>query len=292
MIKYDPKSWVKLIFAFHKSDTLRIMWKELIYMGVLTSIIAYVEITFMSDKVGETMTKLISVYSIIGFVISLLLVFRTNTAYDRWWEGRKQWGKMVNDNRNLAIKINALNIDQIEKDYFKRMIPNFIFAMKEHLRSGVILEELDLTDEELIQFEKTDHIPAHIINLISLRLSNLKSAGKVSEEELLKIDKNLNGFLDNLGACERILNTPIPFSYSLFIKKFIFIYTTTLPLAFVPIFGYWATLVALFVFYVLVSIELLAEEIENPFGHDANDLPTNGLSVKIKANVHEIFEVK
>jgi putative membrane protein len=103
------------------------------------------------------------------------------------------------------------------------------------------------------------------------------------------LDRNLNSLMESVGACERIKNTPIPFSYSLFIKKFVFIYVTTLPLAFVVQFGYYSSLIATFVFYVLVSMEVLAEEIEDPFGRDDNDLPTDQLCERIKANVLEIL---
>ena len=126
MIKYNPKSWVQLIFAFHPSDTFRILWKELIYIGVFTIGVAYLEITYFPH--ATYLSELIAVYSLVGFVISLLLVFRTNTAYDRWWEGRRKWGEMVNDSRNLAVKISTLNFDQEENDFFRRMISNFTFA--------------------------------------------------------------------------------------------------------------------------------------------------------------------
>ena len=112
----------------------------------------------------------------------------------------------------------------------------------------------------------------------------------ISEEEFLSLDKNLLTFSDIIGACERIKKTPIPYSYSLFLKKFIFIYVATLPIAFVQSLGYWTCPIAMFVFYVLVSIEVLAEEIEDPFGEDANDLDTDGISVTIRANVKEILD--
>ncbi len=92
-----------------------------------------------------------------------------------------------------------------------------------------------------------------------------------------------------IGACERIRNTPIPYSYSLFIKKFIFIYTGTLPIAFVGLLGYFSVAVTVLVFYVLVSMEILAEEIEDPFGLDDNDLPTDELSERIKSNISKIL---
>lgn len=288
MIKYNPKSWFQLIFAFHKSDTIRILWKELIYIGLFTVGIAYVEITYFPK--ATFLSNLTAVYSLVGFVISLLLVFRTNTAYDRWWEGRKKWGEMVNDSRNLAVKISTLKFDKEENDFFRRMISNFTFATKEHLRRSINLDELQLTDEERKGLEKKTHIPVEIVHLMFKHMNKLKSEGRLSEIEYLAINDNLDSLVDSLGACERILNTPIPYSYSLFLKKFIFIYTTTLPLAFVTTFGYFSALIATFVFYVLVSMEVLAEEIEDPFGIDDNDLPTDQLCETIRKNVNEVFE--
>lgn len=288
MIKYNPKNWFKLIFALHKSDTIRILWKEIIYIGVFTSIITFLIVTY-GGEIIESLEKLITLYSLIGFVISLLLVFRTNTAYDRWWEGRKKWGALVNDTRNLAIKIEtSVNLPE-SRDVLRRMIANFPFAMKEHLREQRKLELLELTDEERLLLTERQHIPIAIAQKITEETKSLRARGSLSEEDYLTIDKNINALLDSLGACERIKNTPIPFSYSLFIKKFIFIYVTTIPLAFITVFGYYSVLIALFVFYVLVSMEVLAEEIEDPFGMDDNDLPTDELSDKIRANVNEIF---
>jgi len=287
MIKYNPKNWYRLIFALHKSDTLRILWKEMIYIAVFSVSLAFLVITYGSHI--EALRDLTAVYSLVGFVISLLLVFRTNTAYDRWWEGRKKWGCLVNDTRNLAIKLSTLLTTKEDKDFFKRMIPNFAFATKEHLREGVDFDELELNTEELAFLKQRDHVPNGITQMMYERIHVLKKKGEITEEEFIIIDKNLNALLDSLGGCERIKNTPIPFSYMLFLKKFIIMYVVTLPLAFVSVFGYYAAIISTFIFYVLVSMEVLAEEIEDPFGTDDNDLPTAGLSLKIRENVAEIF---
>ena len=287
MINYNPKSWVTLIFAFHRSDTFRMLWKEIIYIGLFTLAIAFVEIHFFPDVVQ--LEKLIAVYSLIGFVISLLLVFRTNTAYDRWWEGRRKWGEVVNDTRNIAVKLSPILKEKEDRYYFARMISNFAVSMKEHLRLGIDIDDLDLTVEEKNEFKERNHIPTAVVELMYRRLRLHREKGEMSDVEFLSIDKNLNGLLDSIGACERIKNTPIPFSYSLFIKKFIFIYVTTLPLAFVVQFGYFSALIATFVFYVLVSMEVLAEEIEDPFGTDDNDLPTDQLCERIDKVVHEVL---
>ena len=280
MIDYNPRNWLTLIFALHKSDTLRMLWKELIYMGIFTLLIAFLKIHFF-PKV-DYLDKLIAVYSLIGFVISLLLVFRTNTAYDRWWEGRRKWGELVNDTRNFSVKINAMVSNTDEKKEFARLIHLFVFSMKEHLRKGVLIDDLPFTETEKQQLNTSKHIPTTVVGWIYAKIHILVKEGKLYKEDLIVLDKNLNGFLEACGACERIKNTPIPFSYSLFIKKFIFIYVLTLPLAFVSVFGYLSALIATFVFYVLVSMEVLAEEIEDPFGDDDNDLPTDQLSQKMK----------
>jgi putative membrane protein len=263
------------------------LWKEIIYIGLFTLAIAFVEIHFFPDVVQ--LEKLITVYSLIGFVISLLLVFRTNTAYDRWWEGRRKWGEVVNDTRNMAVKLSPLLKEKSDRDFFARMISNFAVSMKEHLRLGIDIDELSLMPDEKNELIKRNHVPTAIVELMYRRLKLHREKGEISDVEFLSIDKNLNALLDSIGACERIKNTPIPFSYSLFIKKFIFIYVTTLPLAFVVQFGYFSALIATFVFYVLVSMEVLAEEIEDPFGTDDNDLPADQLCERIDKVVHEVL---
>ncbi|MDB3906084.1 hypothetical protein OAK35_03535 [Crocinitomicaceae bacterium] len=288
MIKYNPKNWFSLIFAFGKGDTLRILWKEILYIGAFAALLSYVIIEHVHNL--KYFQSLLAVYSLIGFVISLLLVFRTNTAYDRWWEGRKKWGALVNDTRNLAIKIGTMVKDPAAHEYFSRAIPNFVFATKEHLRKGVHFEELEGSEEEINQLKSKEHVPNAISQNMYVRLHELKTKGEITQEEFITIDHNINALLDSLGACERIKNTPIPYSYSLFIKKFIFVFVATIPLGFIPLFGYGTVLIAMFLFYVLVSMEILAEEIEDPFGNDGSDLPTDELCTKIRANVKEIFE--
>ncbi len=287
MIKYNPKTWFNHIFVFAKSDTLYILWKELLILAIVTTGITYVEINHMGNI--AFLSNMIAVYSLVGFVLSLLLVFRTNTAYDRWWEGRKKWGELVNNSRNLASKLSVILEDEKDRTFFKRMIHNYALALKEHLRNGVVLDDLTLTNEELEVLKKGTHIPNLIAQLMYRKLLALKKEGVLTEIEFLSIEYNLNAFTDMTGACERIKNTPIPYSYSLFLKKFIFVYVTTLPLAFVPNFGYGTALIACFIFYVLVSMEILAEEIEDPFGIDDNDLPTDNLAIKIGDNMRELF---
>ena len=287
MVDYNPKNWFKFIFAIHKGDTLQLLWKEMVSIAALSIFIAYCQIHFFPDAFH--LQHLDKVYSLVGFVISLLLVFRTNTAYDRWYEGRKKWGEFVNDSRNLAVKLAGILKDSSDRVYFERMIPNFIIASKDHLNEGVEFQNLTLSREEIAFLKERKHLPSALAQMLYQQLLQLKSQGKITEMEMLMLDHNLNHFLDSLGACERIKKTPIPYSYSLFFKKFIFIFVSTIPLAFVYEFGYYSAIISTLIFYVLVSMEVLAEEIEDPFGNDVNDLPTERISAEIKNNVQEIF---
>src|SRR6185369_3407412 len=117
----------------------------------------------------------------------------------------------------------------------------------------------------------------------------LHRAGRISGEQLIFLTAELQSFTEICGACERIKNTPIPYSYSVFIKKFIFLYVMTLPFGYVFSLGYYVIPVVVSIFYVLASLELIAEEIEDPFGHDANDLPTDLISANIRKHVAEIL---
>ena len=261
-------------------------------MGLFTALSCYVILDYLelnSDNFKSTMT----IHSLLGIVLGLFLVFRTNTAYDRWWEGRKLWGAMVNNCRNFSMQINAY-VGKGENNearlWFLKMIPNFAYATKEHLREGVILEELESPDSDFLpMLENIKHKPNRIASMMYEKVNNLYMGKIITGDHLLNLDKELNEFLNIVGACERIRNTPIPYSYTMYIKKFIFTYIITLPFGLATALGYYTIPAVLMVSFVLLSVELIAEEIEDPFGRDNNDLPTDELAAKIKDNVGEII---
>lgn len=291
MIQYNPKTWVSLIFHSYSRFVLRTMLPALILMGGFTTAVCVI----MLDVFGFNSSHFQSttaLHSLLGIVLGLFLVFRTNSAYDRWWEGRKLWGAMVNSTRNFALKLSAYlpADDEENRAWFAAMIPNFPIASKEHLRSGVQITELSLPDASIKEFvSAARHKPNRIAQLMYGKVNELHRSGKLTSEQFFVLDKELKDFIDIIGACERIKNTPIPYSYSMFIKKFIFIYLITLPFGFVTTFEYLTIPTVLLVTFVLISVELIAEEIEDPFGRDINDLPTDDLATKIKGNIHEIL---
>lgn len=231
-------------------------------------------------------------HTLLSFVLSMLLVFRTNTAYDRWWEGRKLWGALVNNSRNLAIKLHSFLGPEEDghRKFFRKVIPLYASVLSHHLQAETTRLELDEKEHpELQHLDKNKHVPNQVATLMMQRVNRLYMEGKIKGDQLIVLNSELQSFTDICGACERIKNTPIPFSYSVFLKKFIFFYVMTLPISFVILLGYIAIPVVAFVFYVLASLELIAEEIEDPFGGDANDVPTEKLSQNIKKHVAEII---
>lgn len=292
MVQYNPKDWLSFIFRFHKSETFIKLMPMILLIGAYAGVIAYFEIEFWRWTEGNKVKNIVVMHSLLGFVISLLLVFRTNTAYDRWWEGRKQWGALVNNSRNLALKLSAMlpKSDHADRLFFKSLIPQYAVALKNHLRSEHTRLELDeKAHPELAELDHEKHVPNQLAAVLFKKANSLYEAKKIQGEQLIILNNELQAFTDICGACERIKNTPIPFSYSTFIKKFIFFYVMTLPWGYVFSLGYLVIPVVAFIFYVLASLELIAEEIEDPFGTDSNDLPMDKICENIRKHVGELL---
>lgn len=290
MIAYDPRNWFRAM-AIHRSDTFRKLWPLLLAVGIFTMVVGWLEVMYFKLGNGSFVSNLPVMHSLLGFAISMLLVFRTNTAYDRWWEGRKLWGQLVNTSRNLAVKLDALvPEDGNTRAFYAKLIPLFAHELRVHLQREKTRLELDSNPHpEIPDFDRSKHIPSQVVQLMTERMRRLLKDNHITGEQMLTLDKELVQLLEICGACERIKNTPIPYSYSSFIKKFIVIYTLTLPFGFVFSLGYIAIPVVMFIFYVLASLELIAEEIEDPFGIDVNDLPMERIAASIKGNVEEVL---
>lgn len=283
---YNSKSFFKILFSLRSSDTMKTLAPSLLGITLYAIGVYYIEVEYLKLTENSSIKNVNMLHSLLGFVLSMLLVFRTNTAYDRWWEGRKLWGKLVNDSRNLAIKLNAiLPVDNVEeRRYFRRRIVFFAHSLSRHLSKKSTEMALD-SDYSKIEQSLSVHGPMELANKMTARVYKLRKEGLISNEELIYIDAQLSGFLEVCGGCERIKNTPIPYSYSSFVKKFIMIYCLALPIANVVQIGWMIIPLTIFVFYVLMSLEVIAEEIEDPFNNDENDLPTEHIAQNIERNV-------
>lgn len=288
MLQYNPRSWFSLIFKFHRGDTLNVLWLGMITVALYTAGMVYLERNVIQ------ITNSVVIHSLLGFVISLLLVFRTNTAYDRWWEGRIQWGNLSTATRSLSYKMHALvpNGSAEEKKYIYILISNFAFALKEHLRGHKPFQHFQESEQfKIDSFQGISHVPNKILSLMYEEIIRLRNLNTIDSTQLRILDIDIAQLNNIASNCERIKATPIPPSYSMFLKKFIFVYILTLPFGFGEQLGYSLAPIVGFVFYVLLSLEVIAESIEDPFGNDTDDLPIDKIAHQIRRDTAEILDI-
>jgi putative membrane protein len=275
MISYEPRNWFGVLVGFVRSGVFRVLVSDMVLVGGYAAFIVYLEKTLgrISVPLGP------SILSILGIILGLVLVFRTNTAYDRWWEGRRLWGQLVNVSRALARQLAAqLPTDDAERrrDWARRL-RDFPQALAQHLRLPTG------TSPEV-------HQPNRILAEMAVMLHEDVGSGRRTGEARIALTPLLTAFDDVAGACERIRSTPIPLSYSSYVKQFILLFALLVPFALAEEFGYGAVIAEVFIFFATAGIDLLATEIEEPFGTDANDLPLDSIAAKIVRDVTVLLE--
>lgn len=233
-----------------------------------------------------------------NLVLGLLLVFRTNTAYDRFWEGRKLWGTLVNTTRNFARHIWVAIAEKQPQDVEEkvanmRLIVAFAVATKLHLRQEPINEEIEalMSGDRFTKLKAMNHPPLEIAFWLGDYLQGRHNRGCLSIYQLSDMVKLLDTMVDVLGGCERILKTPIPLAYAIHIKQLLLLYCLALPFQLVNDL-HWATgpVVAL-ISFTLFGIEQIGLEIENPFGRDPNDLPLDAICATMLRNVEDLISL-
>ena len=232
-----------------------------------------------------------------NIVLGLLLVFRTNTAYDRFWEGRKLWGGLVNTVRNLARQIwIAVRVetpdDRLEKIATLKMIVAFCIATKLHLREEPIDELKSFFSASRFTTLKTMNHPAlEVAFWIGDYLQRQHEEQKIDSYQLVAIQQLLNTLVDCLGGCERILRTPIPLAYAIHLKQLLLLYCLSLPFQMVQSLGWWTGAIVALISFTLFGIEEIGIEIENPFGHDPNDLPLDTICATMLRNIEDLIKL-
>jgi putative membrane protein len=293
MIDYEPHRWRDHLLQIRGSMLIEISYRVFACVLVATGIVAahmYLRPIDVSDRP----------HSYVGLALGLLLVFRTNASYDRFWEGRKLWGAIVNTSRNLARASRVLlerpaGDDTPERREAARRATRdvirwlacFPYATMNNLRGS---RGLDVAGERLSAEERdavlaAQHVPLAIAARISSTLRDAARDGLLTDYQHMQLDAFVAQLVDYLGACERIVKTPLPFAYVVHLRRALILYCFTLPLALVSMFGWATILVTLLIAYVLFGIEEIGVEIEDPFGDDDNDLPLEQISQTIEKNI-------
>jgi len=273
MITYDPKRWLFVLLSFPRSPVFRLLFLDVMLAGLYAAAVVWAEKRYPAIAVPLGP----AILSLLGIILGLLLVFRTNTAYDRWWEGRRLWGQLVNVSRALARQLDALlgreGSRAEHRERYVALLTRFPTALAIHLRSPVIER----------------HEPNEIMSALVRELHLDIAAGRLPREATVTLTPLLTAFDDICGACERIRRTPIPFSYSSYIKQFILLFALLIPFALAQDFGYGTVIAEMFIFFSTMGIELLANEVEEPFGTDRNDLPLEDIGATIARDVRALL---
>ena len=233
-----------------------------------------------------------------NIVLGLLLVFRTNTAYERFWEGRKAWGTLVNTVRNLSRQILVAISEHQPRDRQAKvaavkLLPAFAIALKLHLRSEPVNAELEanLSSEQFHRLKTMNHPPLEIAFWISSYLQEQAQQDKLDRYQLSDMVQLLNYMIDVAGICERILRTPIPLAYSIHLKQLLMIYSLSLPFQMVDQLEWMTGPIVALISFTLLGIEEIGIQIEDPFGHDANDLPLDNICNSMMRNIEDLLLV-
>jgi ion channel-forming bestrophin family protein len=288
----QQKNWVKGVLKVRGSvlPTIlhRVLWCGA--FGLFISVLSFYKIPVAAKAWGGIVPSI---------VLGLLLVFRTNTAYERFWEGRKAWGNIVNHTRNLSrsiwVAVTETNpIHWHEKEQSLQLLVAFAVATKSHLRSQSIdprLEKL-VSPLQLAKLQDTNNPPLEIAFWLSDYLQAKQEQGQLNLYQMNELQNLLSGMVDMLGACERILRTPMPLAYAIHLRQLLFIYCLLLPFQVVEELSWWTAPATALVSFTLFGIEAIGVEIENPFGTDPNDLPLDTICDTIEQNINDLISIE
>jgi ion channel-forming bestrophin family protein len=227
----------------------------------------------------------VGLHEVAGFIIALILAFRTNTAYARFWEGRTLWGGIVNASRNLTRAVVRYgHLEAEEARAFTAWVVVFAHATRRSLRAQNEAPEIDrlLPDGDREPFASARHRPLYVAGRVSEQIAALAERGALNPMIQAHAEGQLASLVDYLGGCERIERTPTPVGYVLLLERAIAFYLATVPFAIIDPIGGFVVPVTMMVAYLVLMIEALGRELDNPFGHEPNDLPLSRICSKIE----------
>lgn len=274
MVNYDARNWVAVLTQAHGSvmPKLALRVLSIALLGALASVLFETR-AVKFPAVAHTM---------VGAALGLLLVFRTNASYDRYWEGRKLLGASVNRIRDLMRQAAGHTAGEAGRAFtteLQRKLVIFFGLQRQYLRQERSLEGLSaaLNEAEQKELEPLAVRPVVYLSGLTRMVAQARENGLINAEVQQSMDGNLTALLDYLGGAERIMKTPVPFAYAQHIKGFLFIFCCTLPFVLAEPTGRWNAVASAAVAYALFGIEEIGVEIEDPFGDDPNDLPIDAM---------------
>jgi putative membrane protein len=277
VIVYEPTKWAKVVFSYHGTVLPAVLRPTVWFTAFTVALVAWNEYEFKLpgvDPVG---------HSVFGIVLGLLIVFRTNSSYDRFWEGRRLWGQIVNSSRSLARAGAAYAGDAGD---LADLIAGYVNAVKHNLRGERAMPDVTrfVSSEVHLQVVAAGNPPSVLAGLLSRWVAARVADGRLPPVMALELERQIATLVDCQGGCERIKKTPIPFVYAAHIKHLLILYIGTLPFTLMRM-GFYAPVVVAIMSFGLLGVQEAGLEVEDPFAEDPNDLPLDEFCATIARDV-------
>jgi putative membrane protein len=292
MITKKKTNWFRMLFEWNGSVLPQLL-PRLFILFCYSLLIVY----FREDLLSYDIQINPAIFTLFGIALAIFLGFRNTVSYDRFWEGRKLWGALLNDTRSLARQAHTLvegNDYNKERTHFIHLLTALVHTLKHQLRqteADVDLERL-LPNSEDDKFKTFVFKPIMILKELGVWVNKAKLSGRIDSITQATFDVNLNKLSDIIGGCERIASTPIPYTYSVLLHRTVYIYCFLLPFGFVESTVWITPFVIVFIAYTFVALEAIADELEDPFGIEPNDLALEAMSEMIENTLAEIDNKK
>ena len=289
MIVRDRPTGLTLFLLMRGSIMPRIS-KVLLFNILLATLVTVTHGDLFHTKITLTAIP----FSLIGLPLAIFLGFRNTAAYDRYWEARKLWGELVLRSRNLARQCLTLIDDPAPgaEDLRPRMIRRagaFCHALRLQLRAAGDVRDIQalLPEGEWAQVADSSNRPNAIMMKLGADLGACRRAGLANPNSVVEIDATLSAMTSAAACCERISNTPVPFSYTLLLHRTAYLYCFLLPFGLVDTLGFMTPVVVAIVAYTFFGLDALGDEIEEPFGLLPNDLALDAMCRSIEISLRE-----
>ncbi|WP_250512413.1 bestrophin family ion channel [Caballeronia sp. INDeC2] len=287
MIIRPKLHWFRLLFVWRGSVLPQLLPR----LGLIFAL--SVAAIFMHDHMRHYPIGLgTPPFALVGIALAVFLGFRNSASYERWWEGRRLWGTLLNTSRALAQQALSLQApgDRVQSRRFLAALGALAHALRHQLRGTDALSDLAprLPSDLHARVAAAKYRPALILLWLGEWVAERRREGTLDGYAMLAIQHNLNALSDVIGGCERIAATPLPFSYSVMIHRTIYLFCVMLPFGLVDGAGLLTPLFALLVAYAFMALEAIAAQIEDPFGLEENDLALNAMCESIEIALHDM----
>lgn len=290
MVIRPKEHWFLMLFIWRGSVLPKVL-PRLLLLFVFSIGIVFVKGYVYHFKITLNPTP----FTLFGIALAVFLGFRNNASYDRFWEGRKLWGALLNDTRSLArqaITLSGYPQGAPEVREFIRGLSALTYALNHQLRHTDPSKDMQrLVPSDLARrLESVTYKPIILMRELGLWVRRAKAEGRLDSIVQVSFDENLGRISDIIGGCERIAGTPIPYTYNVLLHRTVYIYCFLLPFGFVDSLGWMMPIISVFIAYTFVALEAVAEEIEEPFGTEPNDLALNAMSKMIETTLFEMID--